>query len=204
MKITVGGIGNHGHISISSRCPHCGKEAVLQPIGQQDFSVGGNIVCGQRKCPNPTCNGHLFVAMNSTNHQLLVSYPPIRIDFNPENIPVNVLETFQESITCHSSGCYIASAIMVRRTLEEICSDKNVTGKNLKERLTNLGKHIVLPQELIEAMDELRLLGNDAAHLEAKEYENISEQELGVAIKFTKEILKAIYQYSSLLGKLRA
>ena len=52
-------------------------------------------------------------------------------------------------------------------------------------------------------MDELRLLGNDAAHIEAKTYGDISEVELGVAIEFTKELLKGIYQYSSLLAKLR-
>jgi hypothetical protein len=53
-------------------------------------------------------------------------------------------------------------------------------------------------------MDELRILGNDAAHIEAKEYENISNEELSVAIEFTKEILKGIYQYSSLLSKMRS
>ena len=74
---------------------------------------------------------------------------------------------------------------------------------NPKKRIADLRGKIVIPEELFEAMDELRLLGNDAAHIEAKSYDNISEQELSVAIEFTKELLKGIYQYSTLLTKLR-
>ena len=52
-------------------------------------------------------------------------------------------------------------------------------------------------------MDELRLLGNDAAHIEAKSFAQISKPEIDVAIEFTIELLKALYQYASLLGKMR-
>ena len=203
MKITVsGGVANHGHVQATARCPHCGKEAVLEPLGQHDFAVGDGFVCGQRRCPNPQCHGHLFVVFR--NNEVVVAYTPIRLDFDPENIPANVLATFEEAITCHSAGCFVASAIMVRRTLEEVCAERQANGKNLKERLSDLRSKIVIPQELIEAMNELRLLGNDAAHIEATEYENVNDEEVTVAIQFTKEILKSLYQYSSLLEKMRA
>ena len=52
-------------------------------------------------------------------------------------------------------------------------------------------------------MDELRVLGNDAAHIEAKTYDDIGAKELEVASLFTKEILKGVYQYKSLLSALR-
>ncbi len=51
-------------------------------------------------------------------------------------------------------------------------------------------------------MDVLRVLGNDAAHIESKEFDSISEEELSIAIEVTKEILKGIYQYSELFSKL--
>ena len=69
---------------------------------------------------------------------------------------------------------------------------------------TDLKGKVILPQELFEALDELRLLGNDAAHIEAKTFEEIGEDELETAIEFTKEILKAIYQFKGLLTKLRS
>lgn len=176
----------------TARCPHCGKEAVFENLGQHDLSFGGNIVCGQRKCPNPSCKGHLFVGLE--NGQLIKTYPPIKLDFDTTNIPENIRKTFEEALVCHSSGCYVASAIMVRRTLEEICEDKSAQGKNLKARLADLESKIVLPKELLDAMDELRLLGNDAAHIEAKQFDAVSNAELEVAIEVTKEIMKGLYQ----------
>lgn len=61
-----------------------------------------------------------------------------------------------------------------------------------------------MPKELIEAADEVRLLGNDAAHLEARIYDEIGKEEVEAAIDLTKEILKAVYQLSNLVDRLRA
>lgn len=52
-------------------------------------------------------------------------------------------------------------------------------------------------------MDELRLLGNDAAHIESNEFEKIGKPEIEISIEFTKEILKGVYQYEGLLSRLR-
>ena len=60
----------------------------------------------------------------------------------------------------------------------------------------------MIPKALIEGMDHLRILGNDAVHVEAKVFESIGSTEIEIAIEFTKELFKAIYQYSNLLNKL--
>jgi hypothetical protein len=93
---------------------------------------------------------------------------------------------------------------MVRKTLEELCRDKGAMGNNLKERIQALGKNIVLPRELLAGADNLRLLGNDAAHIESQEYQQVGKEEVELAIEFAKELLKATYQYSSLLKKFDA
>jgi hypothetical protein len=92
---------------------------------------------------------------------------------------------------------------MVRRLLEELCEDKKASGNDLKARLAALGGTIVIPQELLTAADELRLLGNDAAHVEAKAYDAIGPNEATLAIELAKELLKAVYQYSALVDKLK-
>ena len=202
MKLIVSRNNYQGHIPVTARCPNCGHEAVMAPIGESDLNVNSEFVCGQRRCPNPSCNGHLFVVLK--HGKLVTAYPPIRLDFEPENLPPTVLKTFEEAISCHAGGLFISAAIMVRRTLEEVCAERQAQGKDLKQRIADLRSKIVVPQELLDAMDELRILGNDAAHIEAKEYDNISEIEVSVAIHFTKEILKSLYQYSALLSKLRS
>ena len=63
---------------------------------------------------------------------------------------------------------------------------------------------ILVPLEVpLEGMDDLRLLGNDAAHIESKSFEQIGKDEIEISIEFTKEILKAVYQYSHLLSKIK-
>jgi len=93
---------------------------------------------------------------------------------------------------------------MVRRTLEELCDDKKATGANLKARILALSAVAVVPAELLNAADELRVLGNDAAHVEAKDYDKIGKEESAIAIELAKELLKAVYQYTSLVARLTA
>jgi hypothetical protein len=131
------------------------------------------------------------------------SYPAERIDFDSTNIPAPITKALEEAITCHATGCYIASAIMVRKTLEELCHERDATAGNLKERLRNLGTRIVIPQELLDGLDDLRLLGNDAAHIESREFDSVGQEEVEIGILFAKEVLKAVFQYSDLLAKLR-
>ena len=93
---------------------------------------------------------------------------------------------------------------MVRKTLELLCSAQGATGGNLKDRLKALGSKVVLPPDLLTGLDDLRLLGNDAAHIQSQAYTTVSQQEVDVAIEFSKEVLKAIYQYAALLARLRS
>jgi uncharacterized protein DUF4145 len=93
---------------------------------------------------------------------------------------------------------------MVRKTLEELCENRGAQGKNLKDRITDLGGKVVLPKELLDGLDDLRLLGNDAAHIESKVFQQVGKDEVELSIEFTKEVLKAIYQYDDLLARLRA
>lgn len=81
---------------------------------------------------------------------------------------------------------------------------KNAKGENLYLKIKDLGSKIIIPQELFEGMNELKLLGNDAAHIEFNTFNEIGKIEIEISIEFTKEILKAVYQYESLLDKLKS
>ncbi len=187
---------------ISTRCPHCGHNGTFESIGND--IINNNLIYGIRRCPNEKCFGHLFFVYNNQTRNTIITFPSDTIPFDKDNIPENVLNTFQEAITSHSNNCFVASAIMIRKTLEEICKDREANGKNLYNRLQDLGAKIIIPKELIEGMQELRLLGNDAAHIESNTFNEIGKNEVEISIEFTKEILKAVYQYESLLGKLRS
>lgn len=200
---------------INLRCPACSQKGTFEALQQiVDASwanegagtVNGRpqligVVAGMRRCPNVQCKA-LVLFVNQKNE--LTTYPPQLIDFDSSNLPPRILASFQEAIKAHSAGCFRASALMIRRVLEELCEDKQAQGNNLMQRLKALNSTVIIPQELLDAADELRLLGNDAAHIEAKTYDTIGSNECEIAIELTKELLKAVYQYSNLVSKLRA
>jgi len=205
MYVKVLNINNGDAGAVVTTCPVCGNGGTFDRVNVPDLMLAeaGHITywLGHRKCPNQDCNAHIFFRRNQQGE--LTTNPSLRINFVTDNIPEQIRSSLEQSITCHSEGCYVAAAIMVRRTLEELCDDKASKGDNLKKRIENLQGNVLLPKELFEAMDELRLLGNDAAHIESKDYDNIGSDEVEIAIELTKEILKGVYQMDTLLSKLK-
>jgi hypothetical protein len=210
MKIELSSIASDRSTNVATRCPHCGHYGTFVQVGLNDvytyIKQGGNTFIqnylGIRKCPNESCKGHLFF-ISDNSRQILSTSPTDTIPFDKENMPEKVLRAFEEAIKCHSNSCFIASAIMIRKTLEEICIERGAVGTNLYKRLQDLGGKILIPQELLSGMNELRLLGNDAAHIEAQTFSEIGKEEIEVSLDFAKEILKAVYQYDNLLQRLR-
>lgn len=197
------GVAPGANIPANIRCPGCGQRGTFELLvgNSQDFVLSNSVRIGERRCPNLECRAAIFIVWQ--NNQIIRSYPALRIDFDKTNIPTPIISAFEEAITCHANECFIAAAIMVRKTLEELCRERNAGGNNLKERIRDLGTKIVLPKELLDGLDDLRLLGNDAAHIESREYEQVGKEEVEVGIEFTKEVLKATYQYAGLLNRLR-
>lgn len=210
MKINLTTAQISRQVNIAIRCPHCGHHGTFEPVGINDISTLSveyrhplpDAQLGIRRCPNKQCAGHLFFI--SRNDVVLATSPSNVIPFDKERIPRRVINAFEEAVNCHSNSCFIASAIMIRKTLEEVCVDRGAQGGNLFQKIQALGKTIVIPPDLINGMDELRLLGNDAAHIEAQTFVEVGPEEIEVSIDFTKEILKAVYQYENLLQKIKA
>ncbi|MGO7077938.1 DUF4145 domain-containing protein [Rhizobium johnstonii] len=197
---------------ISVRCPVCRQNGAFHGFGTIARDIGWSyhpsghrnprsVRVGMRVCPNKQCESIAFFAQSNEGIKWL---PPEVLDFDGSNLPARILASLEEAIKCHSAGCYRASALMVRRVLEELCEDKNATGRNLKDRIAALSAVAIIPPELLTAADELRILGNDAAHIEAKDYDAIGQNESELAIELAKELLKAVYQYTSLVSRLQA
>ncbi|WP_417473522.1 DUF4145 domain-containing protein [Leisingera sp.] len=206
---------DHAH-SIQIRCPHCQAIGTFKPLLPSGVAYHKDTKGTSRSrfdyveaqvssCPNPKCNGLIFSLTHShANEKIIKCFPPELLDFNPDNLPENLVQTLKEAVVCHSQGAYRACAMMVRRLLEELCHDCNVQGPNLHSRLKALRTHITLPEDLFDAMDELKALGNDAAHIEAKAFSTIDKEESQLSIELAQEILKARYQHKSLVDRLRS
>ena len=106
---------------ISTRCPHCGHNGTFESLGSDIQNNNSKKIFGLRRCPNQKCFGHLFFVYDNQGDNIILTHPSDSIPFDKEDIPENVLNAFQEAILSHSNNCFIASAIMIRKTLEEIC-----------------------------------------------------------------------------------
>ncbi|MEH2513782.1 hypothetical protein V1291_005136 [Nitrobacteraceae bacterium AZCC 1564] len=210
--------------AVNLTCPHCGRMGSFSPVNNvndagyartyssvnttDNRTINSNQAAsyslGVRTCPNTQCNGLVAVIMGDEGRGKILrrSFPPELINFRTDNIPPNLVASMKEAIASHSVEAYRASALMVRRTLELLCELKQATGNNLKERLANLSQHAILPHALLEAADHLRLMGNDAAHIEAKSYDDIDREHSEIAIEVAREILKAVYQHDDLVARL--
>jgi hypothetical protein len=202
-----------GRPPVSIRCPHCRELGSFNTLGHaKGYSkygkIGPNVQAAGyfasiRICPNLKCRGLVLVIEDAAGVTLEIE-PPQLLDFNPDGLAPRLRQTLTEAIACHGAGAYKAAAMMVRRLLEEICDENNAAGTNLHQRLAELRTIIVLPEPLFEAMNELKALGNDAAHVEAKAYDNIGAEEAADSIELAKEIVKALYQLKGLIARLQA
>jgi hypothetical protein len=188
-------------------CPSCRRDGTFDTI-QPDVLVrdptrDGEMRVGHRVCPNTECRCHVFVVLTEQG-MLVESYPPETVDFDASDLPKNVLAALEETITCHAARCYNAAAMMIRKTLEEVCDHQGASGSTLHDRLHGLSTRIVMPTGMPSALHNLRLLGNDAAHVESKAYDDVGKMEVEVALDVTKEILKATYQMTSIMSRLEA
>jgi hypothetical protein len=191
------------------RCPHCRHDVVLEDVLTDDktaSSPNAEIVrYGWRRCPRDECKGLVAIIMTfSQPIEVRASWPAETIDFDATDLPAVVVEALDEAVRCHSAGCYRATALMVRRALELVCDLEDAKGPNLAGRIKALRTKVSLPTELLEALDDLRYLGNDAAHVELKSFDAVGKDEAEAALLIAKEILKGLYQMRALRAKLAA
>ena len=116
MNITVSNPSTGGGGPIALQCPVCGHHGVFTVVaGIHDLRVTGHWL-GHRGCPNPNCHAHIFFIADN-GFRLEHTYPPQRIAFDPTGVPGGIRDALSQAVTCHSEGCFVAAAIMVRRTL---------------------------------------------------------------------------------------
>jgi len=201
-------------------CPHCNNKVTFLPIDEslKDLQLD---LCecthftfeykyfGLRKCSHPECGSIIAFSFNLAVDPF---YDPfgeeqydekvIKLQILPEvdkclyidNLPKNIENSFIEAQKCYYNECFIASAILVRKILEEICVDKCIkTGRNMEEKVDTLLNSGKLPSEIGKELHDLRKLGNDGAHIELKHFNNLGKKEVESALSLVSLILEQIY-----------
>lgn len=90
-------------------------------------------------------------------------WPEVTPRVLPPEAPDVVREVFAEAALAEAAGAFRLAGIGYRATVEQIVKEQGAPGKNLYERITALSTKGV-PQGVVGAFHEARLVGNDSAH----------------------------------------
>lgn len=111
-----------------------------------------------------------------------------------EGVPLTAARAYDQAARSFQAGLYEPCAIMCRKCLEALCVELQASGRTLKAKLDDLQKKGVIDTRLLEWADQLRVVGNDAAHdLDLV----IDKDDARDAIEF----LEALFLYTFSLGK---
>ena len=89
---------------------------------------------------------------------------PRNSDPLPPEIPPLVRRTYDSALSCFETGNYEPSVIMSRKTLEGLCRVLGEDDGTLEKRLRHLRDAGTIEPKLYDWANQLRLVGNDAAH----------------------------------------
>lgn len=106
-------------------------------------------------------------------------------------LPPLVQESYEEALRCGEAEAWLASAVMVRRTLEAVGRQFDPKARSPVEALKAMKTQGVISDELFEWGEALRFLGNISAHPTDKD--RISEQDARDALDLARAIIETIY-----------
>jgi hypothetical protein len=109
------------------------------------------------------------------------------------SVPKPIQQAFTEARTCFRSKAFTAAAIMCRKTLEGICSAHGVRSSGaLAAQLNKLKENGVIENRLFEWAEELRTMGNEAAH--GVEFV-VSQEDARDTLEFTEALIEYVFTY---------
>jgi uncharacterized protein DUF4145 len=108
------------------------------------------------------------------------------------NLNPELTRLYREIIACFNNGSFLLCTVGLRALIEGICDDKGIDGKlKFERRIDELIKF--LPSvNVIEALHDLRIAGNDAAH----RLEALTPDKAREAIDIMEDLLNFLYDLS--------
>lgn len=111
----------------------------------------------------------------------------------PESVPQRVRQELDDARSTLRSGSPSSAVVHVRRLLEAVCADHGVTGRTLFHALRELRRRELIDGWLLAWAQELRELGNAAAHLGEQQ---LSKDEAVDAVTLAEALVEYMYVFS--------
>ena len=203
-------------------CGSCGKETahkIFAKIHQSDESPGGEIQVWDNYCI-VQCQGCKIVSFcqesscsedmsydeqgEPAGYSVTQKLYPGRLAGRPlleeiYDLPHGVAKIYKQTHEALCGKLSVLAGIGLRIIVEAVCSEKNASGKDLKEKIDDLVNQGIVTKDGADILHPIRLLGNKAAH----ETQTNTEDELYAAFEVVEHVLKAVYVIPKKAQKLR-
>ncbi|MDN0088301.1 DUF4145 domain-containing protein [Yersinia nurmii] len=152
------------------------------------------------------CRGCDTVSFSHVFHEFEAAYPisesewevpktvtnyPTRIMSNIDTryLPDLVEEIYTETCKAFADDALTLAGIGFRATIEAICNDQSISGKELSTRINNLASKGLISKKDSNRLHSIRFMGNDAAH----EIRKPSKLTLNSALIIVEHLLTTVY-----------
>ena len=196
---------------IWSQCRSCKRNTKHEVLGKKNRETHPDYYHSEEIFYLIECNGcetisfrkeeHDFESMIQTGpddyeHDITVEVFPHYIEgHNPIEtvfkIPRIVENIYKESLLAIQEGAFTLAGLGLRATIEAICNERNITGKNLQVRINNMHRQGIASKSDIDRLHAIRFMGNDAAH----EIKKANKQSVLISLKIVEHILMSIYVF---------
>jgi len=106
-----------------------------------------------------------------------------------DHFPDAVERMYSEAVRALNAGAPVLAAGGLRATVEALCKDQQVPGRNLKEQIDSLVSKGLLAKPQADLLHEERFLGNSALH----ELVPPERQDLDAGLEIIETLLNTIY-----------
>lgn len=117
------------------------------------------------------------------------SGPQKHLPIDTSGFPDDVGKMYLETVMCFNAGSNTLAGGGLRATVEALCLQQQVKGKNLQERIDALVGHGVLAKVQADLLHEERYIGNEALH----EMLTPSDQDLNDGLEIVEGLLRTVY-----------
>lgn len=104
-------------------------------------------------------------------------------------LPDVVGRIYREVLLAFQEDALILAGLGLRGTVEAVCNDLAITGRNLEIRISKLATAGFISRKDAERLHGIRFMGNDAAH----EIKKPKSGPLSVALKIVEHLLSSVY-----------
>ena len=186
------------------QCPKCNSpalaESVTQYIDQSEFPIQPPwddlyVVVRCRICfeymlithPQDEKNKRSFLRNNKR------IWPTSDREMSSK-IPESLRLEHKEARSCFKIAAYTATVVMVRRTLEGVCSENGVSKTPLIKALQQMQTDGLIEGRLLEWAEALRVLGNEGAHFTGQ---RVAREDAQDALALAEALLDYLYVFSA-------